>query len=508
MRARPPCALLLTGGLLLGTAPGVLAQGTPVPVTDDLVIRGNTALKPGTYTVNDARADGVIQIAADNVTLDGAGVVIQGTGFRGYAIRMNGHSGLTLHNFTIRGFDYGISIENAANVTIRNSNVSGNRKDTDTGFLDIGCGGCYGGGILFRNVSGSQVRGNVLTDESTGLEILGGGRNTVAGNLLSQGPEGNETRQDSCWGIRLEGSTENTVRGNVADFVDRRRYGLDSGDSAGILLVAGAHRNQIVGNSITHSGDGFFLGNSCARESDGNYVAGNDGSYSPHNAFEATFSSGNVFDNNRADHSDYGFWLGYSHDSRVTNNEILDNASAGIAIEHGHGNEIDHNTVARSPWGIQLWAADTTCPWPECGARCPSANYKIHDNSATRNTLGLSIENTAGAAVSRNRLADNSLFNVRLAGRSTGIVLSNDDLSCHQGGAAPCQIALDNEMAGLDVNAAGNYWGTRNAAAIPALILDHEDDPELGKVIFLPFLKRPVSLARAAPDREPGLQNE
>jgi parallel beta-helix repeat protein len=498
--------VLLLGAALpsFGTAPAT-AQVPQVPVTDDLVIRGNTVLKPGTYTVNDARADGVIQIAADHVTLDGAGVVIQGSGFRGYAIRMNGHSGLTLRNFTIRGFDYGISIENASNITIEASDVSGNRKDTQTGFLDIGCGGCYGGGILFRNVTASQVRGNTLTGESTGLEMIGGGRNTVVNNVFSEGPEGNETRQDSAWGLRLDGSTENLVRGNVADYVDRRRYGLDSGDSAGFLLVAGAHRNRILGNSFTHSGDGFFLGNTCARESDGNYVYGNDGSYSPHNAFEATFSTGNVFDHNRADHSDYGFWLGYSHDSRVTRNEITNNASAGIAIEHGHGNEIDHNTVTHNPSGLVLWAADTTCPWPECGASCPSASYKIHDNAITLNTVGLSIENTAGAAVTRNRLADNASLNVRVAGRSTAVVLSNNDLTCHNSGPNPCGFAVTNEMAtGLDVNASRNYWGTANAAAIPGLIFDHEDNAGLGRVVFLPLLRKPVPLANGAFDLDLG----
>ena len=140
--------------------------------------------------------------------------------------------------------------------------------------------------------------------------------------MISEGPEGNELRQNSCWGIRLDGSTGNLVRGNVADYVDRRRYGTDSDDSAGILLVSGANDNQIISNSFTHSGDGFFLGNTCARASFRNYVYGNDGSFSPHNAFEATFSSGNVFDRNWANDSNYGFWLGYSYDSRITRNEI------------------------------------------------------------------------------------------------------------------------------------------------------------------------------------------
>ena len=87
---------------------------------------------------------------------------------------MNGHSGLTLRNFTIRGFNYGIRIENAVERPIEDSDISGNFKIHGAKFLEIGCGGCYGGGILFRNVSSSLVRTNTLTNQSTGLEMIGG----------------------------------------------------------------------------------------------------------------------------------------------------------------------------------------------------------------------------------------------------------------------------------------------------------------------------------------------
>jgi parallel beta-helix repeat protein len=469
-------------------------------VVDDLVITASTALQPGTYTVNDVNADGVIQIAADNITLDGTGVVIRGVGFHGYAIRMNGHSGLTLRNFTVQGYDYGIRIDNASNVVIENSNISGNRKDTTTGFLDIGCGGCYGGGILFRNVSFSLVRSNTLTHQSTGLEMIGGGNNKVYDNLTSEGPAGNETRQNSCWGIRLDGSTGNLIRGNTADYVDRERYGLDSGDSAGILLVAGANDNQIISNSFTHSGDGFFLGNSCARASLRNYVYGNDGSFSPHNAFEATFSSGNIFDRNWANDSGYGFWLGYSYNSRVTRNEITRNLAVGVAIEHGHGNEIDRNSLSRNPSGVRLWADNTTCPWPECGASCPSASYQIHHNNVTLNTEGLHIENTAGAAVSRNQIVENSNLNVLAIGQSTAVDVTHNNLSCH----SPCQTAVADQMpVGFNVNAVRSFWGTTDAAAIPALIFDHADDPSLGTVSFQPFL--PAAIPADSGTFDPGI---
>jgi parallel beta-helix repeat protein len=406
-----------------------VAQG--VQVTDDLVVTGNIVLQPGDYFVDDANADGVIKINADNVTLDGTGVRIIGPRFRGFGIRMNGHSGLTLRNFDIRGYDYGIAIDNAFSVVIEQSNISGNRKDVTTSFLGIGCGGCYGGGILFRNVNMSLVRGNTLTNQSTGLEIIGGRSNTVYDNLLSEGPACNELRQNSCFGIRLDGSAGNLIRGNVADYVDRVRYGFSSGDSAGLLLVSGAHGNQIISNSFTHSGDGFFLGNLCARASNLNYVYGNDGSFSPNNAFEATFSTGNVFDRNWANDSNFGFWMGYSFNSRVTRNLIDGNRSSGIAIEHGRGNEIDRNALRRNSTGIELWAADTTCAAdPACGASCPSASYRIRQNNVTLNTVGLSVESTAGAAVSRNQLVDNGFRNVRVAGTSTGVDLGHNNLDC------------------------------------------------------------------------------
>jgi parallel beta-helix repeat protein len=463
-----------------------IALGAAVPVTDDLLIRADTVLKPGVYRVNDARADGVLQILADDVTLDGTGVVIEGRGFRGYGIRMNGHTGLTLRNFTLRGFDYGVLIQDASGVLLENNDISGNRKDKTTGFLDIGCPGCYGGGVLLLDVRASTVRRNVLTNQSTGLEIIGGGGNKVYANTLSQGPAGHEARQNSAWGIRLESTTGNLVRGNVADYVDRERYGLSSGDSAGILLVSGAHDNRIVSNSLRHSGDGFFLGNSCARASHRNYVYGNDGSFSPHNAFEATFSSGNVFVNNWAGDSDYGFWLGYSYDSRVSRNDITRNRSSGIAIEHGHGNEIDRNRIAANVDGIRLWAADDTCLFPDCGTSCPSAGYRIHHNTVTQNSNGLSIENTTGAVVSFSRIVDNGGFNVLVLGRKPVSLLQND-LSC-----IDCSIAVASFMpAGEDVSAAQNFWGTVDPAAISRKIYDGGDDPSYGKVTFEPFLTTP-----------------
>src|SRR6185436_9715343 len=104
--------------------------------------------------------------------------------------------------------------------------------------------------------------------------------------------------------------------------------------------------NQILSNKFRFGGDGFFIGNENGCPSNGNLVQGNDGSAAGANAFEATFSSGNQFIDNTADGSNYGFWLGYSHDGNVIKgNSIRANNTNGIEIEHGQHNIIESNEV-------------------------------------------------------------------------------------------------------------------------------------------------------------------
>ena len=68
------------------------------------------------------------------------------------------------------------------------------------------------------------------------------------------------------------------------------------------------------------------------------------------------FSSGNVFEGNIANYSNYGFWLGYSTDTTVRGNEIRANRFDGVAIEHGRDNRIEDNRIERNRNGIRLWS--------------------------------------------------------------------------------------------------------------------------------------------------------
>src|SRR4051812_35373808 len=196
----------------------------------------NVTLCPGTYHLADNDTNGVIIIKGSNITLDAGGVKLVGSNSSGYGVYLNGSSvaggqitNVTIKNFSqISGFSYGMRLENASDLLIQKNVVSGNRK-TDNYWLNINNGDpitTEGGGILLNNVSNSTIGEtlsvskptsapqdwvvtssttglyNTFQNENSGVEILNGTQNNVAGNVASS---------NKAWGIRLYNSTGNLL---------------------------------------------------------------------------------------------------------------------------------------------------------------------------------------------------------------------------------------------------------------------------------------------------------
>ena len=294
----------------------------------------------------------VIEVCADGVALDLSGVVLDGEGDGGVGVWVHDCRDVTILNGTVIRFHHGIHAENVSNLTIRGCVVSDNANPPDAGWLpdiEAPVEEGFGGGIYLRRARHSTIEGNLANNNFNGISLVRSERNVVRGNNASYC--GNV-------GIYLLRSTDNEVLDNRAEHCIRYtdRFWCDTADSAGILLEHGSHRNRIVGNSLRYSGDGFFIRAHNRPPSNDNLISGNDGSYSPNNAFEAVFSSGNVFEDNVANHSNYGFWLGYSTDTTVRGNEIRANRFDGIAIEHGRNNRIESNRILGNRNGVRLWS--------------------------------------------------------------------------------------------------------------------------------------------------------
>ena len=139
-----------------------------------------------------------------------------------------------------------------------------------------------------------------------------------------------------------------------------RGSGHMGADAAGFLIIHNSSRNIFRRNLARLGGDGFFLaGLSPSFEPvpcNDNLFEENDGSWSPNIAFEATFSAGNIYRNNFANHCNYGFWLGFSSHGVLEDNQMIGNHQAGIAVENGFDFQVRRNLFQDNQHGILLWS--------------------------------------------------------------------------------------------------------------------------------------------------------
>ena len=347
----------------------------------------------------------VIEVCADGLMVDLSGVVLDGEGAGGVGIWVHDCDDVTIANGIVIGFHYGIRAENVGNLNIRGCVVSDNTNPRDVGWLpdtEAPVEEGFGGGIHLHRVRHSTIENNQVNNNFNGISLVRSEGNVIRGNNASYC--GNV-------GIYLLMSGHNEVLHNLAEHCIRftGRFWCDTADSAGILLEDGSNHNRIIGNRLRYSGDGFFIRAHNREPSNHNFIAGNDASYSPNNAFEAGFSSDNVFEDNIANYSNYGFWLGYSTNTTVRRNEIRASRFDGIAIEHGQDNRIEDNRIAGNRHGIRLWSDDDARPEGSASRPRSLRNYTITGNRIedSRGCGILATEDHEISSLKENRLQGN-----------------------------------------------------------------------------------------------------
>ena len=294
----------------------------------------------------------LLEVSTDGVMVNLNGSVLDGENTINAGIYVHDCRDVTIKKGMVRAFYVGIRAVNVENLNIENCVVSDNHNPTDVEWLpdaDDPKEEGFGAGIYLFRVFDSVIQGNLLNNNFNGLSLVRSKRNRIAGNNASY--SGN-------LGIHLLGSSHNVVGDNQADHCIRYtgRFWCDTADSAEVLLEEDSHHNRITGISLRYSGDGFFIRANNGHSCDHNYIARNDASFSPNNAFEAGFSQHNVFEENVASFSNYGFWLGFSSDTVVRHNRILANRLDGIAIDSGNQNNIQGNKIQGNRNGVRLWS--------------------------------------------------------------------------------------------------------------------------------------------------------
>jgi len=357
--------------------------------TSGLTITQDTVLDPGVYFL-----PGGIIIGADGVTLDGNGAMLVGDRRIGRGVTVEGRSNVIIKNLRIREYYHGIYARGCPGLTVTGCQITSTAEvEANTVFLDIWLplDRAYGGGILLAETEGARIIENDLQHQMAGI---------LSYNCRQLEVRLNNASYCSGWGFHLHETCDSLYEANCADYCCRweprgERWGHMGSDAAGFLIVHSSSRNVFRRNLARLGGDGFFLGgltpDHLEAPCNNNRFEENDGSYSPNIAFEATFSSGNVYVNNYANFCNYGFWLGFSSNGILEDNQINNNRQAGIATEMGFNFVVRRNQFNDNNYGILLWSKHIPELKDVVIQNDNSYNWLIQENTFVHNNKAVRI---------------------------------------------------------------------------------------------------------------------
>ena len=379
--------LALIGVHLLTGRPWAQSQNAPqaqaptqlqTSLPADHVFRTNTKLAGGYATVAGKDGAAAWTVSGDNLTLDFGGAVFRSSKTpdqnlnedQGIGVLIDGAHNVTIKNLNVHGYQWNIVLRNCTNVVIDGGDASyskaiviaddGTPLNSFLNLRSLDAWRTYGAGVWIEDSKDCTVQNVKACESQNGFLVVNSSRVT----LLSDDGSFN-----SGWGIGLWASDHSRILWCLADFCSRPWAGGWGGDAAGIVAANRCHENVFFGDSMTHGGDGFFLsdrvvgGYSDADKtyhwdgaSNDNLIAFCDGSWSSHNAFEGTFSERNVYLDNKANDSQYGFWIGFSNDSVIAGNEITGNVQQGVAGTQASRTRVEKNTFSGNTEDVAFWS--------------------------------------------------------------------------------------------------------------------------------------------------------
>ncbi len=262
-------------------------------------------------------------VRSSHVTIDGNGAALQGSGVAsdlksleeaGIGVLIEGCVNVTVRNLKVQGFSTGLVARDSKALLLEQSDFSDNYDNPKHGWGELPARG----GILLERVEQSVVRECKANRVWDGLHLINSNDNLVEGNDFAH-------CSNTC--AKLWHASRNRFLRNNLSYgirIDRAAGEVHARDSTSVLIESGSDENYWFRNDITQGGDGIFIRVPNGWVSRGNVFVENDTSYANNNCIES-WSPGNTYIRNKANHGSYGFWLGGSDQTILIGNEAAYN---------------------------------------------------------------------------------------------------------------------------------------------------------------------------------------
>ncbi|MCJ7783089.1 MAG: right-handed parallel beta-helix repeat-containing protein, partial [Desulfobacterales bacterium] len=293
-----------------------------------------------TYTLTgniNSEADGIV-VERNNITIDGDGYTVQGSGVSdSKGIDLTGRSNVTIRNMRITAFHYGIDLRSSSGNIISRNNLLTNLRDA----IALGYSS-NNNNILENNIDAGNnaaieiySSSNNNTISSNNIENAAGGiyvgdyctSNMISRNNLTAGGY-------KSYGIRLSSTSSNTIsENNVANNL----YGI---------YLYGSSNNTLRGNKMTNNSYNFAVSGNSLLDYVNNVDTSNivDG--------KPIYYWVNVQD--MAVPLDAGQVILVNSTHILVQNLNLTKNTEGILLAFTTNTSIIHNTIVKNSWGIHL----------------------------------------------------------------------------------------------------------------------------------------------------------
>lgn len=460
---RLPLAFLAALTWLATAAPPSARAADAAPALREIVVTNHLTLPAG------ASLPARLIVRASHIIIDGAGATLVGPGpvgdtnalaEAGIGVLVENVIDVTITNLAARGFATGLFLRQAEAVTVSGCDFSDNYHNPRHGWGELPARG----GVRLEQARHCVLEHNRANRVWDGLHLIDADDNLVADNDFSE-------CSNTC--AKLWHSSRNRFLRNRLAYglrIDRAAGEVHARDSTGVLIETGSDNNYWYRNDVTHGGDGIFIRPLNRWVSRGNVFVENDTSYANNNCVES-WSPGNTFIRNRANHGSYGFWLGGSDQTVLIGNEAAFNGLAdgfhnapepgfghgGIVIVGGPSSHcrIEGNLLHHNHGGGLVFRGDTASR----GTAWRTTHWVVQENTIVSNRFGL--WGRWGEAI---LLAGNLIMN-----NAEGDRLEEVSGLIELAGAGPGLRAPETELAGPDVVRVGE---TARFEAVPRGVPD------------------------------------
>lgn len=252
------------------------------------------------------------------------------------------------------------------------------------------------------------------------------------------------------------------------------------------------------------------------------------------NCHNITFENNNILDNYVGIEIIADGFLGVSHHISIRNN-VFRTVTTGILIMNSSGgknyaNVIEYNVLQQGVIGI--WIDKSGQPGSRSNTIFNNAiinngngfGYGLYvgmdstlvmNNILWQNSIAINLGNTSANVIKYNSLYENQRGLILSASSRNNQIVNNtfteqENKAVQIGEADGTDFLHNNLMYNTNdtvmlsltdqpISASENYWGTIDESEIQQMIIDAEDDPELGEIHYLPFLSKADTIAPLAP---------